>query len=482
MSPRAGEIAPNDDARSRLSELILSTKERFTVLRTSHNLSTGEILDPAITYSEFHDGLIALRTDSLPPKSEFLISLQHPRNSFDERNFSRNVIFDRAESLKIMEGSWSFDGGDEQLALQNQANKSFNSSRGSANIEDRTGVSSWTAQTGSGQPEEPSHWPKTLTSSDLKSFIENPPRSYLRWSLGITLADLSEESSDSLDGEFTNYLKSKTIGAIFQSATSQSFTDDETFIRSALRSMETSGDLPSPPMLPVDDITDDVGQFLKVWERCTKSAIQRVVPVDLRFGDSRLIDHIDTFEIGGKFHVVEVITSKLEFHKLIHPWIRALAVEASLPVGTEVGLIIICRPSAKTGQVLPPVREKYLPSTAESAGEAQGTLDALADLFRQNLTNPLLFNPKKIKIENEEGKFSLKAPPVSDEDWSGASYSGSPSTSYLKDRSWRAVFSHLTAGDLAPKGEMGAKYISTCLEMGKLFGSPFNLFSVELKE
>ena len=473
--PRHGEISPNDDARSRLSELILSTTERLTVLRTSHDLSTGEELDPAITYSEFLDGVLALREPSLASKSDFLLSLQHPRNSYDARNFFPDGAFLDARELHVISNSWSFDEGDEALANQRQSLDAETSKEipilgSAADPQPESGVETKGAET--------VRWPERLTAADLKSFIENPPRSHLKWKLGISLAELNDELHDSLDGEFTNYLMSTTIGKVFKASVVDDAGDGDSFSRSALASMVSSGDLPPEPFLPVDDISNDVAKFLEQWHLCTRDALRRVIPVDLAFGGSRLIDRIEVFERDGQLHVVEVITSSMQFHKLIGAWAKALAVDASTPDEMQVVLTLIYRPSAEDSEI----GHKHVVADSGSPNHSRKALNSLARVFEMNLNEPIIFDINDItpKMTADQTKIFIDPPKIGDDVWAGKSYGGFPRDRYLKNRYWRAVFSHLTAADIANDQHLRQIRVDVHQTFAELFGSPFNFYAAEL--
>ena len=464
MEHRVGEIAPNDDARSRLSELLLSTKERLTIFRTSHDLGTGEPLDPAITYSEFLDGIKELRGPDSVSLEEFVVTIQHPRHGFDARNFTVDEHFDRLRALGAMGSSWSYSEIDERLATVREQS----ASTAPQGFSDQLSLDSIFAP------------PTRLTTSEVGRFMENPPRAHLRFSLGISLSDLSEERLDTLDGEFGSRLKSTTIGEVFRSTTRDATASGRPATEAALVAMVNSGDLPPSPILPVEGTVEEILGFHEVWRDFTTNATQKVIAVNVPFGEMEIHDRVEVFESAGITHVVSVITSTMRFEKLLTPWVRALVVKAHVGDATPVMLTVIYRPKSK--QHIPEVRMVHL--QVENTELTTRALRQLADLFSLNLQRPLPFEPSAVKTGQKGYETSGFAMPSLDEDtWNGTSYTGFPSTNYMKNRHWRAVFGHLTVDDLEaiPATEPSSR-VAVHQKFNELFKTPLNLYVIELEE
>ena len=461
---RIGEIAPNDDARSRLSELILSTKEQLTILRTSHDLGTGEQLDPAITYSEFLDGIQELRDQQSVGDDDFIVSIQHPRHGFDAKNFTANDRFDRLRALGIVKTSWSFSEVDERLAESREQSSTFPVQRFADHL----------ALDAANSP------PTRLTTSDLGRFIANPPRAHLRFSLGISLSDLSEERLDNLDGEFTSRLKSTTVGEVFRATSRDEHATSEDATEAALMAMVHSGDLPPSPILPIDGTVQEILGFHDVWRAFTTTATPNVLTTALPFGDMEIHDRIEVFEQSGATHVVAVITSTMRFEKLLTPWVRALVVKAHLGDEAQVMLTVIYRPKSK--QHVPEVRRMDL--EVQSTSATCDALAKLASLFTLNLSRPLPFEPSAVKTSHKEySTLGFLMPSLDEDAWNGTSYTGSPSTNYMKNRHWRAVFGHLTVDDLDAVPESDPSSRTAVHETFKgLFKRPLDLYAIELEE
>jgi len=464
METRVGEIAPNDDARSRLSELLLSTKERLTILRTSHDLGTGEPLDPAITYSEFLDGINELRRPSSVNQEEFVVTIQHPRHGFDARNFTTDEHFARLRELGIIGTSWSFSQIDERLAEVSEQSAATAAKR----FSDQLSLDAVFAP------------PTRLTTSEVGRFIENPPRAHLRFSLGISLSDLSEERLDALDGEFTSRLKSTTVGEVFRATTRDEAATSEVATVAALSAMVSSGDLPPSPILPLEGTVEEILGFHEVWRTFMNQATQKVLAVNVRFGEMEIHDRIEVFERSGVTHVVAVITSTMRFEKLLTPWVRALVVKAHVGNATSVMLTVIYRPKSK--QHVPEVRMEHL--EVENAELTTDALGQLAALFTLNLHRPLPFEPNAVIIPKKSYETVGFTMPSLDEDtWNGASYSGYRSTNYMKNRHWRAVFGHLTVDDLegVPATDPSSR-TAVHQAFNTLLKTPLNLYAIELEE
>ncbi len=464
METRVGEIGPNDDARSRLSELLLSTKERLTILRTSHDLGTGEPLDPAITYSEFLDGISELQGPNSVSADEFVVTIQHPRHGFDTRNFTMDQNFDRLRALGVIANSWSFSEIDERLAEVREQSAGTPAKR----FADQLSLDAVFAP------------PTRLTTSDIGRFIENPPRAHLRFSLGISLSDLSEERLDTLDGEFSSRLKSTTVGEVFRATTRDEDATSEAATKAALSAMVKSGDLPPSPILPLEGTVEEILGFHEVWRDFTATATQKVLAVTVPFGEMELHDRVEVFERSGVTHVVAVITSTMRFEKLLTPWVRALAVKAHVGDATPVMLTVIYRPKSK--QHVPAVRMVHL--GVESAAVTTRALHELARLFSLNLSRPLPFEPSAVGTGQKGYETSGFVMPSLDEDtWNGASYTGFASTNYMKNRHWRAVFGHLTADDLeaVPETDPSSR-VAVHQAFNALFKTPLNLYAIELEE
>jgi hypothetical protein len=79
---------------------------------------------------------------------------------------------------------------------------------------------------------------------------------------------------------------------------------------------------------------------------------------------------------------------------------------------------------------------------------------------------------------NDPLNLTFPAPPIGDEKWAGRSFTGFPTTKYLKNPAWRAVFSDITAADLAQIPRIVAHRASVHERFGQIFAQPFYLHSV----
>lgn len=108
--PLLGDREARSDRRQAVLDAVLAAEDRLIVIRDGRDLRTNQDVPPAVVVSELQDLVLATlhRSDHRSDRTARSIEIDHPRQSFDERNLLPDVQVD---------GPWSFDPAGRRAAL-----------------------------------------------------------------------------------------------------------------------------------------------------------------------------------------------------------------------------------------------------------------------------------------------------------------------------------------------------------------------------
>ena len=163
--PRLGDRDRRSDARQSLLETVLAAREHLVVIRSGRSVVTNQPVPAAVVVAE----LVGVVTDTIDPavrqSAISRLTITHPRQSFDERNFG-TVGSPSVEAG--LDGPWSFDpvarAGAASRLVSAQAPPFL-----AAALADTT--------------------PAVIALADLREFLVNPPRWFLRSVLEVSLPE-----------------------------------------------------------------------------------------------------------------------------------------------------------------------------------------------------------------------------------------------------------------------------------------------------
>jgi exodeoxyribonuclease V gamma subunit len=350
-APLVGERDRRSEDRQLFLDAILAARERLIVVYTGADERTGIDRPPAVPLGELLD---VLDKTAQPPSGRVRdhVVVRHPLQPFDARNFVAAAL---GEGTSFSFDRASYDGS-------------------AALLDDRT---------------EPGPFlPAPLSDTDpvdsldldtLARFLENPVRGFLRERLGITTLDDEDEPADALPID-VSALEAWAIGDRLLDAGLNGIPRDR-----AVRAEWLRGELPPGPLGAerVDPIAADVEQLVEHTARLRAGTPEAVdVVVDLA-GGVRLFGTV--LHVHGD-SIVRVVYSKLGPRHRLRSWVQYLALAAALP-GRDWATATVGRTSDGDGLVMSCI-------TGLDAAAATEQLDALVDLYRRGVCEPLPMPPR----------------------------------------------------------------------------------------
>lgn len=397
-SVRPGDIAPNDDARSRLSELILSAQSRLTILRTYRDVTNNTEVDFGVAYAEYRQAVQAFTGGEAP------LTIRHPRHGFSPENFDPNSELVReAHERDHLQGSWSMNTLDHQIVV------------GPVDLPSHVDIAV-------AAPENP---PTEFSLSDLSAFLRDPVGTHLRDALGIREDSLSLEESDDLDIGIAARERPQLLRRLFQFA-----TRDHGDVDRALRALLRSGDIPPEDFAPGARLSELTQSLVAQYQEATFNHTEQQCSVEIPVGRFVVRDDVTTYEFEGEVKVVHIITSEIRARHVFQPWIEALAVRAVTEADVPVSVELVCIKDGAVREVICPI--------SLTPEEASDVIVDVVKLYFLNLEHPI---PYDSDIDIHETWSDLD-----EEEWQGEKMYRTHC--YLGKPSWRLVFGDFSAEDI----------------------------------
>jgi exodeoxyribonuclease V gamma subunit len=350
-APLVGERDRRSEDRQLFVDAILAARERLIVVYTGADERTGVDRPPAVPLGELLD---VLDKTVQPPSGRVRdhVVVQHPLQPFDARNFVEGALGEGS--------SFSFDKA------------SYHGS--SALLDDRAAPGPFLAG-----PLSHADPIDSLDLDTLARFLESPVRGFLRERLGITSRDDEDEPADSLPIDI-DALEAWAIGDRLLEAGLNGIPRDH-----AVRAEWLRGELPPGPLGAerVDPIAAEVEQLVEQTAGLragTPAAVD--VVVDLA-GGVRLFGTV--LRVHGD-SIVRVVYSKLGPRHRLRSWVQYLALAAALPE-RDWATATVGRTSDGDGLLMSCI-------SGLDAAAATDQLDALVELYRRGLREPLPMPPR----------------------------------------------------------------------------------------
>ena len=393
-----GDITPNDDARSRLSELILSAKERFTLLRTYRDITNNTEVDFGIAYAEYRQAVVALAGSAHPLKVE------HPRHGFSRENFDPGAAeFASARAANLLTGSWSLSQLDHKIVVG----------------------SSVVAETPNAEIAVPLVPASEYSLSELANFLRDPVSTHLRIALGIRDESLSIDENDDLDIGISARQRPQFLRRLFQFGQRENGDLD-----SARRALLRSGDIPPEEFAPGARLVEETNSFIEHFSEVTYNATEQQLSVEIPVGKFVIRDDVRVHLFEGEVTVAHIVTSEVRARHVFQPWLEVLAVRAVTPPEVPVILEIMCLKDGVVSTITCPV--------SLNPDEAVGVLVDVVKLYLLNLQKPIPFD-SDIDIHEEWNELE-------EEEWQGEKLNRTHC--YLGKPSWRLIFGDFTVDDI----------------------------------
>jgi len=393
-----GDITPNDDARSRLSELILSAKERFTLFRNYRDITNNTEVDFGVAYAEYRQAVMAIAGGTTP------LTVEHPRHGFGRENFDPSASeFANARHAQLIQGPWSLSRLDHRIVVAPAVSIEPES------VEIET-------------PLEPA---SEYSLADLWSFLRDPVGTHLRVALGIRDESLSIEESDDLDIDIPAFERPQLIRRLFQFA-----TRDNGDLDNARRALLRSGDIPPEEFAPGARLVELTHSFIEQFNEVTYNSTVQQLSVEIPIGKFVIRDDVTVHHFEGEITVAHIVTSDVRARHVFQPWLESLAVRAVTPAETPVILEVVCLKDGEVTTITSPV--------SLSPDEAIGMLVDVLKLYLLNLQKPIPYDSDVDIHEEWKG--------LEEDEWQGEKLFRTHF--YLGKPAWRLVFGDFSVDDI----------------------------------
>ena len=393
-----GDITPNDDARSRLSELILSAQERCTLLRNYRDITNNTEVDFGVAYAEYRQAISALANGEVP------LTISHPRHGFSRENFDPQAsAFASAREANLVRGPWSFSRLDHRIVV------GPTTPINPASVEIETSL----------QPAN------EYSLSDLAAFLRDPVGTHLRVALGIRDESLSIEESDDLDIKISALERPQLIRQLFQFA-----IRDSGDLEGARRALLRSGDIPPEEFASGARLVELATSFIDLYQEATCNSSVQQLSIEIPVGRFVVHDDVKVHHFEDEITIAHIVTSEVRARHVFQPWLEAIAVRAVTASETPVVLELVCIKDGKVATITCPI--------SLTPEEAVAVLVDVVKLYLLNIQKPV---PYDSDIDIHEEWSDLE-----EEEWQGEKMYRTHY--YLGKPAWRLVFGELSVDEI----------------------------------
>jgi len=433
--PRLGDRDRRSDARQSLLETVLGARENLVVIRTGRNVVTNQPVPAAVVMAELVDVVADTIDPAVRQSAVSRLTITHPRQSFDERNF------ETVGSPSVdagLDGPWSFD----PLARAGAASRL---SSGEARPFLATPLADTT--------------PAVIALADLRDFLVNAPRWFLRSILEVSLPD--NPSRD------TGKLVASTVGAsgVPRAAEGRDLVlaldpleawglrdrflthrrsggDAQSFLR-----RERAAELLAPGRLAQADLSEAEGlidALMGALDRlgATGSSTEHR-PIDITLPNGTRLVGTVAGEAGDHSGPVVATVSLASDRQRLIPWLDLMALTAHDP-DPRWSSVLLNRPRSNTAKGYQErILEIPIADAARRHERAVAALTVVVDLFRRGSREPLPIFPKlSPALFKDTGASGA---------WNSSQFGiGDSADEWIQVAFDHATFEHITALPLKP--------------------------------
>ncbi len=377
--PAVGDLDRRAETRHAVLDAVLCAGSNLIITRTGHSVVTNQPLPPAVVVAELAETLSATLDPQVAKRAMQLISVEHPRQCYDRRNFTAGGI----ESTAVTEAPWSFD----PIALSGAGRRAAASPAApflaTPLVDEELRV---------------------VELEELRDFLTHPVRHFLRRRLGVQLPD-----PPGRDGEVKAALTQGADGVAraavgrpllleLDALESWSIGDELLAHLRDGRELDTfehrmlaRGSLP-PGRLSAPVLATATSQCQPLVDQLEAlgliGPVPQQVPIDLTLpGGERLVGSVRD-DGGHEPGPLTATYSKWSEKRVLGPWLEVLALTAQDPA-TPWCATMVTRPTRSTAAVH---LERLQVSGATDEERRERALDALRmviDLWRRGRREPL---------------------------------------------------------------------------------------------
>ena len=440
--PRLGDRDRRSDARQSLLETVLAARENLVVTRTGRSVVTNQSVPAAVVMAELVDVVTNTIDPAMRQSAVTRLTIAHPRQSFDERNFA---TVDSPSVDAGLIGPWSFD----PLARAGAASRL---SPGEARPFLATPLADTT--------------PAVIALADLREFLVHPPRWFVRSILEVRLPDKPSRNTGKLVAPATGAsgvpraaegrdlvltlepleawgLRNRFLAHRRSGGDAQSFLRRE---RAA--ELLPPGRLAEDELSGAEDLIDALMRGLDKLGAVEPSTEHRAVDITLPDG-TRLIGTVAD-HAGDHPGPVTASVSRASDRQLLGPWLDLMALIAHDPEPHWTS-VLLNRPSSKTAKGYQDRVLKIPIAEADRRHErAVAALTLVVDLFRRGSCEPLPIFPNLSPALFKDNSTSAA--------WNSNSYSpGDSADEWIQVAFNHATVEHITSLPIEPGDPDGAR-------------------------
>ncbi len=433
--PHLGDRDRRADTRQSLLETVLAAREHLVVIRTGRSVVTNQPVPAAVVVAELVDVIADTVDPAVRRSAVSRLTITHPRQSFDERNF-QTVGSPSVDAG--LDGPWSFD----PLARAGAVSR----------------LSSGEARPFLAAPLADST-PAVIALADLREFLVHPPRWFLRAILEVSLPDNPSRSAGKLVAPTTGAsglaraaegrdlvlaldpLEAWGVRDRFL-AHRRSGGDAQSFLRrERAAELLPPGRLAEAELSEAENLIDALMGALGELGARELSAEHRPIDVTLPNG-TRLVGTVAD-HAGDHVGPVAASVSTASDRQRLAPWLDLMALTAHDP-DPHWTSVLLNRPSSKTAKGYQErVLEIPLAEPDRRHERAVAALSLVVDLFRRGSCEPLPIFPR-LSPALFNGTSASAA-------WSSSSFStGDSSDEWVQVAFDHATVEHITSLPLKP--------------------------------
>ncbi len=412
LKPHLGDIRPSDAAKESLRQLILSARNRLTIIRNGREITTNAEIKPNVALSELLDAVGSVLPEKVRP-----ITIFHPRNGFSPENFdlaSENFA-DSLRASGFLEGPWSFSS----------LNFGLSSTRTRQSWVDRLVIQEFAATK-----------KEVVALRELETLLKNPPEYFVRHTLGVSLPDQELVRENDLATDFAGLDKHDLLKTLWEEERAENDLRTVADLSIGVDALIDSGSVPPEPILNAAETVGLAQALNEKYQECIAVGGPRHIKGILQLSDGSLDVGVDVRDSSDKVTLVEVIISRLQLKYVIGPWLRAVAVRALTDRPLQIKLVY--RSPKPDGELV----KIFTHDITAPAHEAREALEAALRIYNEA-------HRRIIPFPAGEAPAIWEQPSLAESKWRPESKRDkSFSTPYLEDPYWELTMGHLSAADI----------------------------------
>jgi exodeoxyribonuclease V gamma subunit len=364
LAPLVGDHDPRSEVRQALLEAILAAEDHLVITRMGRNIRTNREVPSTTVLAELSDTIKATLSPQTRAEYRGQIETSHPCQSFDEANFTPDVLG--------AAGPWSFDPA------------AFAGAVGRRSRTDEY-APFMTGPLPAGEDEQ-----ADISLGELKSFFNHPVRAFLRKRLQLRLlgeeTDLSDDIATSLDALEHWAVTNRLLVARLAGHSTEKWRRHERAL----------GALP-PGGLGEAELAGIEHTVEALLERAAELGVEleseELLAVEVELADgSRLMDTIPGRCSGSMRGPALVTSSRIGPKRRIPAWLDLVALTATEP-GTEWRSVVVGASEAGKGHAM--IQLVSRGDTPEDRYQlAHDALEVAVDCYRRGMREPLPLFPK----------------------------------------------------------------------------------------